>query len=109
MSESSPANRSHPASRAEDACPVCSELPAFVAADLREAESLPAAALRLVDLHPCPEGFRDTVKDYEITKKCPLCGQLYTYGYHYDFSVGYVEESVWLERQAAAGSSGPAK
>lgn len=102
MSQSSPPG-------AEDPCPVCSELPAFIAADLREGEGLPAAASRLIDLYPHPEGFWDTVKDYEITKKCPVCGQLYTYNYHYEFSVGYVEESVWLERQAAADSSEPPK
>ena len=96
---------SHPGTA--DPCPVCSELPAFVAADLREGERLPAAASRLVDPYPHPEGFWDAVKDYEITKKCPVCGQLYTYNYHYEFSVGYVEESVWLERQPAADSPGP--
>lgn len=100
MSQSSPPD-------AEDACPVCSELPAFVAADLRAGEGLPAAASRLVDQYPHPGGFWDTVKDYEITKMCPVCGQLYTYSYHYEFSVGYVEESVWLERQATAGPSSP--
>jgi hypothetical protein len=84
---------------------VCGELPAFAAADLREGERLPDAAARLVDVHATPEGFWDTVKDYEITKKCPACGQLYTYGYHYEFSVGYVEESVWLERHSAARES----
>jgi hypothetical protein len=95
------------ASPPDAACPVCSELPAFVAADLREGERLPAAASRLVDQHPHPEGFWDTVKDYEITKKCPVCGQLYTYSYHYEFSVGYVEESVWLERRTPDSSSPP--
>jgi hypothetical protein len=95
MSESSPPAR--PAG-----CPICSEIPAFAAADLRDGETLPDAASRLVDLHPTPEGFWDTAKDYEITKKCPICGQLYTYNYHYEFSVGYVEESVWLERHAPA-------
>ena len=95
MSQSSPTG-------AADPCPVCSELPAFAAAALREGERLPDAASRLVDLYPTPEGFWDTAKDYEITKKCPVCGQLYTYSYHYEFSVGYVEESVWLERRAPA-------
>ena len=93
MSQSSPTG-------AADPCPVCRELPAFIAADLREGEGLPAAASRLIDLYPHPEGFWDTVKDYEITKKCPLCGQRYTYNYHYEFSVGYIEESVWLQRES---------
>ena len=111
MSESSPSTNPVMASpgdgrRAADACPVCGELPVFVAADLREGERLPDAASRLVDLHPTPEGFWDTAKDYEITKVCPHCGQRYTYSYHYEFSVGYIEESVWLERQAAPGSPG---
>jgi len=42
----------------------------------------------------------DTSKDYEIIKKCPLCGELYTYNYHYEFSVGYIEEIVWVERRS---------
>ncbi len=107
MSESLPPTAPANRSIAGEPCPVCRELPAFAAADLREGERLPAAASRLVDLHPHPEGFWDTVKDYEITRKCPVCGQLYTYSYHYEFSVGYVEESVWLERQAPADSPGP--
>lgn len=87
-----------------DACLVCGELPLFVAANLREGERLPEAASRLVDLHPHPEGFWDTAKDYELTKVCPACGRQYTYGYHHDFSPGYVEESEWLERRPAPGS-----
>jgi hypothetical protein len=82
------------------ACEICREIPDFVAAALREGERLPDAAGRLVDDHPSPEGFWDTAKEYEITKRCPICGQRYTYNYHYDFSVGYIEESVWLERIA---------
>jgi hypothetical protein len=79
-------------------CEICGTIPDFVAADLREGERLPEAVLDLVDAHPYPEGFWDTSKDYEITKKCPLCGTFYTYNYHYEFSVGYIEESVWIER-----------
>ena len=79
-------------------CALCLEIPDFASAHLREGEHLPDAAAKLVNSYPYPEGFWDTAKDYEITKRCPLCGQLYTYNYHYDFSVGYVEESVWLER-----------
>ena len=89
----------------ETTCEICRELPAFASADPREGEPLPAPAARLVDSYPTPEGFWDTAKDYEITKKCPLCGALYTYNYHYDFSVGYVEESVWLERVNAPGEA----
>ena len=81
-------------------CEICSQMPDFVAAALREGERLPDAAARLVNEHPYPEGFWDTAKDYEITKKCPLCGQRYTYNYHYEFSVGYIEESVWLQRES---------
>ncbi len=84
------------------ACAICLEIPDFAAADLRDGESLPAAVSQLVDAYPYPEGFWDTSKDYEITKKCPLCGQLYTYNYHYEFSVGYIEESVWIERRKEA-------
>ncbi len=80
-------------------CEICAGLPDFAAADLRGGERLPDAASRLVDAHPTPQGFRDTSKEYEITKKCPLCGRLYTYNYYYEFSVGYVEERVWLERR----------
>ncbi|MDQ3803161.1 MAG: hypothetical protein M3416_04830 [Acidobacteriota bacterium] len=80
-------------------CEICGSIPDFAAADLREGERLPEAVCDLVDAYPCPEGFWDTSKDYEITKKCPLCGQLYTYNYHYEFSVGYIEESVWIERR----------
>jgi hypothetical protein len=82
-------------------CEICTGLPDFAAADLREGERLPDAAARLVDAYPTPEGFWDTAKEYELTKKCPLCGRLYTYNYHYEFSVGYIEESVWLERHAS--------
>ena len=81
-------------------CEICSALPDFAAADLREGERLPDAASRLVEAYPTPEGFWDTYKEYELTKRCPLCGRLYTYNYHYEFSVGYIEESVWLERRA---------
>ena len=81
-------------------CEICSGLPDFAAADLREGETLPDAASRLVDAHPTPEGFWDTCKEYETAKKCPLCGRLYTFNYYYEFSVGYVEERVWLERRA---------
>ena len=80
-------------------CEICGSIPDFAAADLREGERLPEAVSNLVDAYPYPEGFWDTSKDYEITKKCPLCGQLYTYNYHYEFSVGYIEESVWIERR----------
>ena len=80
-------------------CEICSQIPDFVSAQLREGERLPDAASRLVDDYPYPEGFWDTAKEYEITRRCPLCGQLYTFNYYYEFSVGYVEESVWLERR----------
>jgi hypothetical protein len=80
-------------------CEICSRLPDFAAAQLREGEKLPEAAGKLIDAYPTPEGFWDTSKDYETTKKCPLCHQLYTFNYHYDFSPGYIEESVWLERR----------
>ncbi len=80
-------------------CEICGSLPDFAAADLREGERLPDAVQRLEDAYPYPEGFWDTSKDYEIDKRCPLCGQLYTYNYHYEFSVGYIEESVWIERR----------
>lgn len=82
------------------ACRICANIPDFAAADLREGERLPEAVSQLVDAYPTPEGFWDTSKDYEIKKKCPLCGASYVYNYHYDFSVGYVEESVWIERWA---------
>ena len=88
-------------------CEICSGLPDFAAADLREGERLPDAAARLVDAYPTPEGFWDTAKEYELTKKCPLCGCLYTYNYHYEFSVGYIEESVWLERRASPEQADP--
>jgi hypothetical protein len=84
------------------ACEICRTIPDFASADLREGESLPASVARLVDAYPYPEGFWDTSKDYEITKKCLLCGALYTYNYHYEFSVGYIEESVWIERAQPA-------
>ena len=80
-------------------CEICEAIPDFAAADLRGGERLPEAVRKLVDTYPYPEGFWDTFKDYETTRKCPLCGALYTYNYHYDFSVGYVEESVWIERR----------
>ena len=73
--------------------------PGLAAADLRGGEKLPEAVLELVDAYPSPVGFWDTSKDYEITKKCPLCGGLYTYNYHYEFSVGHIEETVWIERR----------
>ena len=84
-------------------CEVCKDIPDFAAADLSGGERLPAAALKLVDAYPYPEGFWDTSKDYEIAKQCPLCGGLYTYNYHYEFSVGYVEETVWIERRKGLG------
>lgn len=84
------------------ACRICRDIPDFAAADLRDGERLPEAVLNLVDAYPTPEGFWDTSKDYEIAKKCPLCGGLYTYNYHYEFSVGYIEESVWIERRGPA-------
>ena len=80
-------------------CEICAGLPDFAAADLRDGQTLPEAAARLVDAYPTPPGFWDTSKEYEITKKCPLCGRLYTYNYYYDFAVGCVQESVWLERR----------
>ena len=86
-------------------CEICAGLPDFAAADLRDGQKLPDAFSRLVDTYPWPQGFWDTSKGYEITKKCPLCGRLYTYNYHYEFSVGYVEESVWLERQQETGQA----
>lgn len=81
------------------ACSICRDIPDFASADLREGQRLPQAASQLIDAYPSPEGFWDTAKDYEITKKCPSCGQLYTYNYHYEFSVGYIEETVWIERR----------
>lgn len=83
------------------ACEICAGIPDFASANLREGERLPDAVRKLVDDYPYPEGFWDTCKEYELTKKCPLCGQLYTYNYYYEFSVGYVEESVWIERRKA--------
>jgi hypothetical protein len=88
----------------DSACTICRDLPDFAAAHPREGERLPAAAAQLVDTYPWPEGFWDTAKDYEITKRCPLCGQTYTYNYHYEFSVGYIEEIVWLKRDDARQS-----
>ena len=83
-------------------CEICSGLPDFVAADLRDGQQLPEAASRLVDAYPTPQGFWDIYKEYELIKKCPLCGRLYTYNYYYEVSVGYVEERVWLERRAGS-------
>ena len=80
-------------------CDICASIPDFVAADLGGGERLPEAVSKLVDAYPRPDGFWDTCKDYEITKKCPLCGKLYAYNYHYEFSAGYIEESVWIERR----------
>ena len=80
-------------------CEICGSIPDFAAANLREGERLPEAVRRLVDTYPWPEGFWDTSKEYEITKKCPLCGQLYTFNYYYEFSIGYIEESVWIQRR----------
>ena len=82
-------------------CDTCVNIPDFAAANLREGERLPDAVTDLVDAYPSPEGFWDTSKEYEISKECPQCGQLYTYHYYYEFSVGYVEETVWIERQKA--------
>ena len=84
-------------------CEICDKIPDFVAANLREGEELPDAVANLIDTDPYPEGFWDTGKEYEISKKCPRCGQLYTYHYYYEFSVGYVEETVWIERQVVNG------
>ena len=81
------------------ACDICEKIPDFAAANLRDGEKLPEAVERLVDTYPYPEGFWDTTKEYEVAKKCPQCDQLYTYHYYYEFSVGYVEESVWVERR----------
>ena len=83
-------------------CEICRNIPDFVAANLREGESLPDAVADLVDAYPSPEGFWDTSKEYETTKLCPQCGQHYTYHYYYEFSIGYVEENVWIERQKKA-------
>jgi hypothetical protein len=80
-------------------CEICRSIPDFAAANLREGESLPGGVADLVDAYPYPEGFWDTSKEYEITRTCPQCGQLYTYHYYYEFLVGYVEESVWIERE----------
>ena len=84
------------------ACEICAGIPDFAAANLREGEKLPEGARHLIDAYPTPEGFWDTSKEYETTKKCPACGQLYTYNYYYEFSVGYVEERVWIERRKEA-------
>jgi hypothetical protein len=83
-------------------CEICRNIPDFAAADLGAGEKLPGDVHKLVNAYEYPEGFWDTSNDYEITKKCPLCGGLYTYNYHYEFSVGYIEESVWIERQTEA-------
>lgn len=80
-------------------CEICQPIPDFAAANLRESEKLPEAVARLVDTYPWPEHFWDTTKEYEITKQCPSCGQLYIYHYYYEFSVGYIEETVWIQRQ----------
>lgn len=79
-------------------CDLCRDIPDFAAANLREGEKLPEAVAQLVDTYPWPEGFWDTNKEYEITKKCPRCEQKFTYHYYYEFSVGYIEENVWVER-----------
>jgi hypothetical protein len=86
-------------------CELCGTIPDLVAANVREGERLPEAILDLVDTYPYPEGFWDTSKEYQITKKCPLCSQLYTYNYYYEFSVGYVEERVWVERMRSERGS----
>lgn len=79
-------------------CDLCRDIPDFAAANLREGEKLPEAVAQLVDTYPWPDGFWDTNKEYEITKKCPRCEQIFTYHYYYEFSVGYIEENVWIER-----------
>ena len=88
----------------DSACSICDKIPDFAAANLRDGERLPAEVDKLVDTYPYPEGFWDTSKEYEITRKCPHCGQLYTFNYHYEFSVGYIEESVWIERRNDDGA-----
>lgn len=83
------------------ACDICGSIPDFASANLREGEKLPEAVAKLIDTYQYPEGFWDTAKEYEITKQCPRCGQLFTYHYYYEFSVGYIEETVWIERVKA--------
>jgi hypothetical protein len=83
-------------------CAICRDIPDFAAARPREGERLPAAVEQLADAYPDAEdsGYGDTRHNYQIAKKCPRCGQLYTCGYHYEFSPGYVEEVFWIERRA---------
>jgi hypothetical protein len=89
-------------------CPVCRDIPDFAAARPREGESLPAAVDQLADAYPdaADSGYGDTRKDYQTAKKCPRCGRLYTYGYHYEFSPGYIEEVFWIERREDGPESG---
>ncbi|HXQ39583.1 MAG TPA: hypothetical protein VN843_36630 [Anaerolineales bacterium] len=61
------------------ACQICAQIPDFAAADVRAGEKLPDAVLSLIDTYQWPEGFWDTTKEYEISKKCPACGQLFRY------------------------------
>lgn len=83
-------------------CPVCRDIPDFAAARPREGERLPAAVEQLEDVYPEAEDSVcvDTRHNYQTARKCPRCGQLYTCGYHYEFSPGYVEEVFWVERRA---------
>ena len=74
-------------------CETCRILPDFAAANLREGEILPAGVADLVDaiLLPRVSGHEQGVRDY---KEVPQCGQLFTYHYYYEFSVGYVKKGV---------------
>ncbi|MGQ0763714.1 MAG: hypothetical protein ACT4OT_17100 [Acidobacteriota bacterium] len=80
-------------------CDICGTIPELPPQTCVKARDWPNGVADLVDAYPSPAAFRDTSKDYEITKKCPHCRQLFTYHYYCEFSVGYVEESVWIERQ----------
>jgi len=87
-----------PTIKTED-CEVCSTIPDGLEADIANGESLGEYTSKL-----------ETAVKFayysNAVKRCPVCGRLYIYRYHYEFLVGWSsEEDEYLSRSDTKGAT----
>ena len=81
-------------------CDICSRLEDVTVARSKDGIRLPDVVGRLQELDGGREKqlMDEGVKEFQIVKVCPICGQKYLYEYYHDSSPGPGEEIMALTK-----------